>query len=381
MALSAAVIDEVAALEALVPGWDELAEASALPTSTGTWNLAVARAYGEPVRVAVVRDGSEIVGIVPLVERQGPYATRELHIMGANVTVGNAPPSIPGREADVAECATAALARVRPSADRLVLNGMPDRHPWAALMAERWPGAMRRLIKRESVTTEWLIDAQPGGYDAWLAARSARFRSQLRRHHRRLQSLSIRTRVTANTDELPRDLEAFSRLHRARWADRGGSRPMQPALERTLAEAGPRLLRQGRMFVLSLETDDRIVGSHVWFNAGGHHLGWLGGFDPELRGEPLDFVGKAVCIELAFARGATSLTLGPGDQEHKRRMTDRQETITSWRLPLRGPRRVTVVGGLAVRHARQRHADWRERRSGGSGLEPPERVEVPGGVQ
>lgn len=361
MALSAVVIDEVAALEALVPAWDELAASCSLPTSTGTWNVACARAYGEPVRVAVVREGGDVVGIVPLVLRRGPYATRELHLLGANVTVGNAPLAIPGREAEIAECATAVLARCRPRADRLVLNGLPDRRPWARLMAELWPGAIRRLIKREFVTTEWLIDAAPGGHDAWLAGRSARFRSQLRRHQRRLESLGIRTRVATRTDELPRDLEAFSRLHRARWAQRGGSRSMTPALERTLAEAGPRLLQQGRLVVLSLELEDRIVGSHVWFNAGGHHLGWLGGFDPQLHREPLDFVGKAACIRIALDRGATSISLGPGDQEHKRRMADRQATITSWRLPLRGPRQGIVVGGLAVRHARGRYA---ERRSG-----------------
>jgi CelD/BcsL family acetyltransferase involved in cellulose biosynthesis len=112
-----------------------------------------------------------------------------------------------------------------------------------------------------------------------------------------------------------------------------------------------------------LETDDRIVGSHVWFNAGDHHLGWLGGFDPALRGEPLDFVGKVACIERAFAGGATCISLGPGDQEHKRRMTDRQETITSWRLPLRGPRQGIVVSGLAVRHARAVGDAWRVRSS------------------
>ena len=354
MALSAVVIDEVAALEALVPAWDELAAVCALPTSTGTWNVAVARAYGEPVRVAVVRDAGQVVGIVALAERQGPYATRELHMLGANVTVGNAPLAVPGREAEIAECAAWTLARCRPRADRLVLSGLPDGQPWARLLAERWPGAMRRLIKREFVTTAWLIDGGPGGHDGWLAGRSARFRSQLRRHQRRLEALGIRTRVATTAQELPRDLQAFSRLHRARWADRGGSRSMTPALERTLAEAGPRLLSQGRLMVLSLETEERIVGSHVWFSAGGHHLGWLGGFEPDLRGEPLDFVGKAACIELAFARGAVSISLGPGEQEHKRRMTDRQETITTWRLPLRGPRRAIVVGGLAVRHARSR---------------------------
>jgi CelD/BcsL family acetyltransferase involved in cellulose biosynthesis len=268
--------------------------------------------------------------------------------------VGSTPLAVPGREVEVARFATGALNSCYPRADCLLLHGVPDAQPWARLLAEQWPGAMRRLIRREYVTEEALIDCVDG-YEGWLGRRSARFRSQLRRHQRRLEALGIRRRVTSTQDELTVDVPALVRLHRARWTDRGGSGVMSAEVEQMLVQATPRLLEQGRMTLLSLETDERIVSSNLLLNAGRRHLGWLTGSDPELSREPLDFVSIVAGIEHVLATGAIGFSLGPGRSEAKRRMTDSTGTISTWRLPLRGPRSGLVVGSLAVRSAHERY--------------------------
>lgn len=359
MPSSATIVQDLAGLERLIEPWDALAGVAQLPTCTGTWMVAWARAHGVRPLVAVARDGDDVIGIVPLVHRPGARGTTELHLFAAAIGAGSAPLAAPGAELDVAELASGALA-AHTRADCVVLEGLPAEQPWPQLLATRWPGAMGRFLQRENVVAEPLVACLPPTFDGWLERRSPRFRQQLRRNRRRLESLGIGLRVTATADELSRDLDALAQLHRLRWDDRGGSGVMTREVQAMLAQAGPPLLAAGALQLLSLEDADGIVASYLWLNAGGHHTGWLGGFDPRLAGEPLDFVGMAAGIEQAFAGGATRISLGPGGREYKRRLTDSESTLATWRLPLRARGAALMLARSGATAARRELARGRQ---------------------
>ena len=152
-----------------------------------------------------------------------------------------------------------------------------------------------------------------GGHEAWLASRSGSFRRRMRQLWRRLEARGASWRRTSAADELPRDLAAFARLHRARWDFRGGSGVLTPGVEAMVAQAGPRAAAERSGFRLwSLEAEGEIVCSQLFLAAGRRSGWWLGGFDPEWARESPTLALLDRIVADAFARDEDVLDLGAG---------------------------------------------------------------------
>jgi hypothetical protein len=223
-----------------------MADAARQPAAASAWLEAWAAhvSSGEP-RVAVVRDGATLLGVVPLAAQRSEAGLIRLRLLGAGTSTGVAPLARPGEEVRVAAAAAQALSAGR--ADALHFDGIPATSPWPQLLAHHWPGARPRLLHRVSTSPEPYVTLDAGSYEAWLAARSSSFRGQVRKVRRRLDKRGVTMRRATDAQELAHDLRAFAALHRSRWDPEGGSAVLSPAVEAMLLEAGPRLLREGRL--------------------------------------------------------------------------------------------------------------------------------------
>ena len=254
--------------------------------------------------------------------------------------------------------------------------------PWPHLLAHHWPGARPRLLHRLSTSPEPYVTLDAGSYEAWLRTRSASFRAQVRKVRRRLDQRGVTTRRTQSAGELAGDLRAFLGLHKARWAREGGSGVVTPAVEAMLFEAGPALLREGRLDVWSMEAGGHVVCSQICLLSEGYATLWLQGYDQRWAHARLGLACMAGVIEDGFDRGIQRISLGEGGQEYKYRFADGEERLAWSVLPLPGPRLGLVLAGLQGRRLKRAAGPPARARAGGagaaggrSGQQPRERLE------
>jgi CelD/BcsL family acetyltransferase involved in cellulose biosynthesis len=263
-----------------------------------------------------------------------------------------APLARPGHEARVAAAAAQALA-AHGRADALHFDGIPTTSPWPQLLAHHWPGARPRLLHRVATSPEPYVTLDAPSYEAWLETRSSSFRAQVRKVRRRLEKRGVTTRRAADPQELAADLDAFLALHKARWAREGGSGVITPAVEAMLFEAGPRMLRAGRLDLWSMESAGRVVCSQVSLVSKGYATLWLQGYDEDWADARLGLACMAHVVEDGFARGMERISLGEGGQEYKYRFADGEDRLAWSVLPLPGARVGGVVAGLQGRRLRR----------------------------
>jgi CelD/BcsL family acetyltransferase involved in cellulose biosynthesis len=137
------------------------------------------------------------------------------------------------------------------------------------------------------------------------------------------------------------DVEAFRRLHLARWEGRGVSSMLEygdalaPMTEDTAAE----LLPLGRFRLRMLEVAGEAVSAQLFTTAGGEVMYVNGGWDEafaRLRPPMLAILDE---IEAAFDRGERRLDLGPGEQPYKLRFADGNDPV-AWTVLLVPGRRM-----------------------------------------
>lgn len=354
MALDATIHEDPAALAPVRGAWDELAAVCGRPCSSSAWMLGWACHVGRgDLRVAVVREGSEVVGVLPGIVERDPAGTRRWRLLGAGTATTIDPLARPGREVEVAAAAATALARTSPRIDVVALEGVPTGSPWPRLLAEGWPGARPGMLFEELVQPEPVVRLVEDGFDAWLAGRSSNFRGQVRRARRALARDGGTVRRPADPDGLARDLRAFVRLHEARWESRGGSGVVGPEVQAMLGDAGPALLADGRLDLWCVDVKDETVGAQLWLRAGGVTTMWLSGSDDAHAAVRPAMLIMAAAVEDGFETGLSVVSFGSGGQDYKRRFTEDEEAVAWSTLVLPGPRLGLALGAVGARRGRR----------------------------
>src|SRR5919202_4683288 len=136
--LGVEVATDLAAALAAARQWDELAVAAGRPFSAPTWMLAWWRHVAPPggaLRIALVRDGDTLVGVVPCHLASAAARVPVLRLLGAGFTARGGPVARAGRETEVARAAAAALGSGPDAPGVVALEGLPGGSPWAELLA------------------------------------------------------------------------------------------------------------------------------------------------------------------------------------------------------------------------------------------------------
>ena len=266
--------------------------------------------------VAVYR-GERLVGLAPFFTRDtGRIDYRLMRIQGLTHRLG--PLALPGTERQVAQLVADALAQAQPRPDLIALEGIDAASIWPEALTEAWPGRFRPWRYTSSTHPSLVVPLSDGSFEEWFAARSSNFRQQMRRARRKLADRGGQTRLAQSQDEGGRAVEAFERLHTARWAERGGSLLRHEQFA-AVADAARLLIPKGDMRLWTIELEGRLVSVHVFIVAGETLNYFNGGFDESVAELKPSLLTILAAIEDAFARGERRIDLQLGLFDYKLR--------------------------------------------------------------
>jgi CelD/BcsL family acetyltransferase involved in cellulose biosynthesis len=327
--------DDEAVLGPHLEAWDALAVAAGRPYCAPAWMLSWWRELAPPgarLRVALAFQDEELVGVAPCWSDPGRGPER-LRFLAAPLSFPTGPVAAPGHEARVAPRLAAVLAGARPSPRLLVLEGEPEGSPWPGGLAAAWPGVRGAALRPvDSVPAPCVPLAGFDGFDAWFAARSGNFRSQVRQGRRRLDEGGARARQLAEPAAIAAALPGMARLHHARRESRGGSEVLDEPGIRMLCAAAAELAPAGRLWMSHVEGPDTPVAALLFVAAGRVAAYWNGGFDDGWARARPGLVALVGAVEEALRRGHAEVDLGPGGQHYKGRLADERRDLLTLSL-------------------------------------------------
>lgn len=319
----AELITDAARLEELRPEWDALAVAASQPTATPAWMLAWWRHCAPPgarLRVVAVRDRGELIGLAPFWIGPGErFGGARLRLLAADFSADVAPLAATDRAWEVATAVGATLAAAEPRPSAVELAPTPLASPWSAALRERWPGPARPIAHRAHVEAAAVVALPGSSFDAWLASRSSRSRSNIRRYRRLFEGDGGTMRL-ATPETVADDLATFARLHAGRWAGLGDSRlvALGDRLVPLLAEIADGLGAGDRFRLWMLELDGEPICADLWVSAGEQVAGINIGWDERFKRYSAPRLAFLRAIEDACERGERRLDLGWGRLDYKR---------------------------------------------------------------
>lgn len=359
------LVTDVASLAALAPEWDALATAEGLPQLSPAWVLAWWRHVapeGALPRAVAVREGGALVGLAPFYVEPAAGGRRDYRLPGIEIAARLAPLAAPGREWDVAEAIGTTLADADPRPDALRFEGVPIEGQWLSALRDRWPGALRPMLRLMNVDGNPLMSMAEPSFEQWLAGRSSNFRQQMRRLRRRFAEAGGVSRA-ASRATLADDAKALTRLHAMRWDGRGHSNlvDLDERFTAFVVDCGEQLLDDGRFSLRVLELHGETICAQLFVRAGGTTLFVNGGWDERHAGFKPSLLCLLDAVEEAFACGVGRFDLGVGVQSYKLRFADGSAPL-AWgvlmtpgaRFPLTAARTVPTLAHARVRDGARR---------------------------
>jgi hypothetical protein len=256
-------------LEGLRVGWDAAVDALAGPPfasvdpycASSDWMLPVLDTWGEPDETVILTDGTRTAVLAPVVLDSGHLA-----LMGPDVVWSYAPAIVGPTPGDVDGRAVAGALRaaVEIDASYLVLPGLVPGSPLEQAVGEALQGHVE--VVGAGLAVERCQADLPGEPDAFLAARSPRFRRNLRRAERAAERDGI-------TFEILDDAPVASLLERVigvearSWKGRDGSGLLGDRMGEGFSAMVTRLHHDGRSRAVIARHEGRDVG----FILGGVH--------------------------------------------------------------------------------------------------------------
>ncbi|HEY3284012.1 MAG TPA: GNAT family N-acetyltransferase [Armatimonadota bacterium] len=370
--LSTEVIGRWDELLALGPEWEAMEDAGGAPTvfQTYAWQGAWVRHQRKGRCWSLTfRDGRKLVGLAPLFVSH-PYRlpVTRLQLLSTGASDYLDLLALPERRAEVSEAFFGALRERRRG------WGLVDLHQ----LREEC-----ELLPREHVEQQrhggpwWRFHPQavapytdlPQTREAFLEALGKKTRKNLGYSRRVLEREHSVELGLADEGCLVQEMEAFFRLHQARWNKRW--MPGQMAGARTRAfhlEAARGLLRRGKLRLHYLRLDGATVASLYCFSHGGVGYYYLGGFDPALSRYGIGTLLTAEAMMCAIDEGCREFDFLRGQESYKYRWGCLERInyrlLGTYAGP--GPRATERLANLE-----QRVADWYEARAHGGGHQAP----------
>jgi CelD/BcsL family acetyltransferase involved in cellulose biosynthesis len=289
--------------------WSRLAEAAGNPFVTPEWAETWLRHAPEVISTsfwACRRPDGSAAAVLPLVVVGGRYV-RKLRFLGYGAANQLGPVCAPADLEDAAAALQRVLAETKSGWDLFVGESLPG---------DGW--ASRLGAQPVSSEPSPVVQLPPGGWEEYLASRSANFRQELRRKERRLAEQGIRFRTVRREAELEPALDTLFRLHRLRWGSEAS--PFFAGLEVFHREFAAVALERGWLRLRLAEGDDGAVAVNHCFRFGDAEWGYQIGRDPSDRTSSVGLILFAHSVREAIAEGAVAFELGPGRQPYKLRL-------------------------------------------------------------
>jgi len=297
--------------EELRADWSALVEASpeATPFQTWEWQSTWWRHFGRGKRphIVLIHEGSELVGLMPLVRTKGPWRT--LRGMGAGPSDYLHPLARGGYEQAVAEALVEHVQGVE-EVDLIDLHQVREDRALAAALPTSYGMHQARCL---------VLDL-PSTYDAFVASLSKSLRYDVRRMDKPAFAESGARIRTLESGEIDQGLDAFYETHRLRWRKRGlpgafvGGR-IQAFHREWAALAGPK----GWIWLSVLEVGDKVAGTLYAMRLADTCYFYQAGFDPAHQAISPGTVLVAHTVRRAIEHGVRRFDFLRGDEPYKRR--------------------------------------------------------------
>jgi CelD/BcsL family acetyltransferase involved in cellulose biosynthesis len=323
MALSIGVVDDAAAFAELQPDWDGLVErsrsANLFSTFEWQWTAWDYRREVERPFIVAVRDGAELVGLLPL-RPLSPRAPKTLVPIGMgyrSLAEYHDVIAATGYEEAVLEQVLAFLAGQAAwklfewpeISERSTSFGSITRAAGrAGLHVVMTPGTVCRRVELPSTWPEYVARLSPS-----MREFERRERKLSREHDARFE------RVTEEAAIEPA-LAAVQAMQERRWSASGSS-PDHAAFIGFLRRLCPALLRRGWLDLQTLRVDGELVGVNVDFRFRDTAYGYVTAFDADHRSSRHGFgtLLAANGFRWAIEDGLRVFDLSRGDDGYKNR--------------------------------------------------------------
>jgi CelD/BcsL family acetyltransferase involved in cellulose biosynthesis len=311
--------------------WNELAQAGSI---FSTWEFANTwwDQFGGGRRLLAVAclDRGGIFAILPLyLWRRRPLRVVRLLGNGCGDILG--PVCLPERRADAAR-ALRRLLEVAPwDWDVFVAENLPAELGWA----KRLGGS---VIRREG-NPVLHID---GGFEQFLAERTANFRHQARARDRRLaRHHHVEYRLSSDPADLDEDMTTLFRLHASRFGGESSFGGPRASFHRRFAHQA---LARGWLRLWILELDGRPAAAAYGFRFGGVECFYQLGRDPSFARESLGMAMLTHAIRAGVEDGVHEFGFLRGHEQYKYRFATEDRGLESVCV-VRGP---AAAAALAV---------------------------------
>jgi CelD/BcsL family acetyltransferase involved in cellulose biosynthesis len=318
--MSALEVEEVTTsveLEALAPAWDDLwrRAPAATPFHSPNWLIPWWREIGDgELRVILALRAGRLVGVLPMYLQHESGKLLPLGIAISDYLDGLF------KHDDASAIAGAMLRRLTNRHDWRRCEVHPLRGSSPLLEAPPPPGCVDQVLEfepclvLETAGARHLREAIPSG-----------MRAKLRQAERRAEQAGRVSFETATAESLAEVLEAFFRLHEARWAARDDPGVLAgPAIRGFHHAAAPRLLGAGLLRLHVVRLDERIVAVVYALAAKGRTYSYLSGFDPEFGSISPGTLAVGYAIGEAIAEGAREFDFLRGREAFKYRWGARE---------------------------------------------------------
>ncbi len=169
------------------------------------------------LRIVAVRDGETLVALAPWFAGRGPRGRVDVRFLGAADLRPRGRPVPAGHASARRRTAIrGAISSMRPRPDLIAFEAVPESSRWTRrLLASGAAGRARLARYRNSALPAPSVTLpEEGGFEGWMAGRSANFRSQMRRMRRKLESGGGAVRMLREPGEVADGLAALLALHR-----------------------------------------------------------------------------------------------------------------------------------------------------------------------
>lgn len=288
---------------------------------------------GKELFVVEVTDGGETVGFAPLCivkERvHGILPMREVSFLGRERLTADYLDFIaePGREVDVYAAVMQTLLDHRERWDALRISDVIETSGTLRLLEGTASTYGIELADGGTQTCPYL--PLPRTWEEFMASCSGNMRSNLRRREKKLAGLGVRFREQRGAD-LPVALDALFDLHGARWSVAGRTGNfVDPRVRAFHHQIAPMLDREGSIALWTAEHQGRIIAALYGFRHRGKLLYYQAGLAPEWMEHGAGFALMAHAIKSCIAEGLVEFDYLRGEEDYKRRWTDKsRRTIT-----------------------------------------------------
>jgi CelD/BcsL family acetyltransferase involved in cellulose biosynthesis len=350
------IVERSEELDPFLAAWDALAVEQRRPLLRPDWQLSWWRARCREglsetgLRVAVVCDAHGLAGVAPMFMEGGSTRVPHLRFLGESVFYG----SVPLVRSDVADdtirTLAEAIATMRPRPSILSFELIDVGPRWPEALGRAWPP--RAAWLRRGLSTTAVAVELGGTLEEWIQTRPRTWRSDYRRHRRRFAEIGGIVRRAQSAEEVSRGLSELIRLHNGRRNHE--SEWVPPILERTLREAGERLVTDNGFRLWTVEIDELVIGATAFAAAGGAVRTLFTGFDPAWSRFAPGLRSMVAGIEEGFRLGEECVDLGYGNYPYKLKLSNEVRPISSYEMFARDLRYPLVRAHELPRHARER---------------------------